>query len=112
MAKYDRRLLVPYLEDLCSVEMAYEKIRKDAGWSEFQVGVYQSKLKEIKDTLPPELMDIQGDKGTMGIGIGGYNLILGAVLWLVFGRLWPNSLATISNSTTSPRVVTAHSSRL
>ena len=61
MAKYDRRLLVPYLEDLCSVELLYVKLSKELSHAQGRQWNYENLVKnDIPPAKPPKAVDNSG----------------------------------------------------
>ena len=104
MAKYDRRILVPYLQDVCCVEMLCRKLEQDvrhakseadkyAGWAnrDYRDPVKPTK-KDCKATEHPDASDA-GCLGRVGIIAGILlmipNFVLGTLI-LAFGlfQLW------------------------
>ena len=84
MAKYDRRLLVPYLEDLCSVELLHVKVSNEFRRAKENYWDYQNRLKY--DVKPQEPESSQGGGGLILYLIGAA-LVVWAVIWFFSGSI-------------------------
>lgn len=83
MAKYDRRLLVPYLEDLCSVELLHVKVSNEFRHAKEKYWDYQNRLKY--DVKPKEPQNEEGN-GIILYLIGAA-LVVWAVIWFFSGSI-------------------------
>lgn len=88
MANYNREILVPYLRDVCSVEMLCQKLEREKRQCQAKVNECTEKLRRTKRDVPNKhmslkdyinAMDLSWDNVFMGIlGIG--LIVLGIIL--------------------------------
>lgn len=68
MARYNREFLVPYLEDICSLQLSKQKIQQLIHTSRHEIeNINRSALEKVGE---PELEDYKGDNDLAGVGSG------------------------------------------
>lgn len=75
MARYDREFLVPYLEDICALQLSKRKIKNMIASSEEEISeINQAALNSVE---APKLEAYEGEASTKGLGTGCLGCILG-----------------------------------
>lgn len=84
MAKYDKRILVPYLRDICSLELLIAKLEREN--SEARTAIWQWKT-DLDDPKPEEIQVTDGSGAGFFFGIACIAAIIATVLLIVGTRL-------------------------
>ena len=91
MANYDRRFLVPYLQDVCSVEMICAKLSKDIAKCNANIrsSTQKGNQKIVDPPAPNEASYYEGCNDNLGACIPGVIILLIA-FWVLnkLGGLW------------------------
>lgn len=82
MTRYDRRLLVPYLRDVCSVELLLNRVQNEAAIAQNNVYSYSNKYNSDKKPIEPQSV---GSYEGSGCGCWAVTILLLAVsLFCIF----------------------------
>lgn len=81
MAKYDRRILVPYLQDICSLELLAAKLEREIDKAGTQVWIWESKVNE--DTKPEEVQVSNGSGNLLLFGTSCIAFIIAVGLFIL-----------------------------
>ena len=84
MAQYDRRILIPYLQDVCSMELLCAKITREINESTNRIRQYHSVInRKIIDPEVPKYSDFEPSED-----IGGTLSVIAWIVAFFLGGLW------------------------
>lgn len=84
MAQYDRKILVPYLQDVCSIELLCVKITREINESTNRIRQYHSVInRKIINPEKPKYSDFEPEEN-----IGDSLAIIAWIFLLFLGGLW------------------------
>lgn len=84
MAQYDRRILIPYLQDICSIELLCTRIAREINSSSNQIRNYNAKInRKIVDPEEPKYSDFEPEKD-----LGGDFAVLAWEVFFICIGLW------------------------
>lgn len=94
MARYNREFLVPYLEDICALQLAKQKMRRMIESSKKEISnINQEALEKVE---APHLEAYKGETDLTGVGTGCLGVVIGvAALVFFFGALVSGELVML-----------------
>lgn len=94
MARYEREFLVPYLEDICALQLSKQKLMGLISGADKEIArINQNALKEVGE---PELEEYRQAEQMDGVGTIGIGLILGiGAILTFFGALFSGEMGML-----------------